>query len=87
MESRKQAEEARERERVVVREHRKGETEKVKEGKRPFFLKEGEVRRRVLVGRFEGMGERRRERVVERRRKKMAGREKKLMPVRRGVEG
>jgi len=87
MESRRQAEEAREREREVVREHRKGERERVKEGKRPWFLKEGEVRKRVLVRRFEGMGERRRERVVERRRKKVAGREKKMMPRRRGVEG
>jgi ribosomal RNA-processing protein 36 len=86
MESRRQAEEAREREREVVREHRRGERERVKEGKKPFFLKEGEVRKRVLVRRFEGMGERRRERVVERRRKKMAGREKKMMPRRRGVE-
>ncbi len=86
MESRRQAEEAREREREVVREHRKGERERVKEGKKPFYLKEGEVRKRVLVRRFEGMGERRRERVVERRRKKMAGREKKMMPRRRAVE-
>lgn len=87
MESRRQAEDAKEREREVVREHRKGERERVKDGKKPFYLKEGEVRKRVLVKRFEGMGERTRERVVERRRKKKAGREKKMMPRRRGVEG
>jgi len=87
MESRRQAEDAKEKQREVVREHRKGEKERVREGKKPFYLKEGEIRKRVLVKRFEGMGEKKREKVVERRRKKKAGKEKKMMPKRRGVEG
>ena len=88
MESRRQADEAKERQQKVIREHRKEEREKVREGKKPFFLKEGEIKKRALVARFEGMGEKKRERVVARRRKKMAGKERKGMPERRRrVEG
>ena len=88
MESRRQAADAREREQKVIREHRKEEKAKVKEGKKPFYLKEGEIKKRALVERFEGMGEKKRERVIEKRRKKRAGKEKKLMPDRRrSMEG
>ena len=83
MENRRQADDAREREQKVVREHRKEEKAKVKEGKKPFYLKEGEIKKRALIERFEGMGEKKRERVMEKRRKKRAGKEKKMMPDRR----
>ena len=80
MESKRQAEEAMEREQKVLREHRKQEKARVKDGKKPFYLKEGEIKKRAQVARFEGMGEKKREKVVERRRKKQAGKEKKKMP-------
>lgn len=69
----------------MVREHRKEEKERMKEGKKPFYLKEGEIKKRALVTRFEGMGEKKRERVLERRRRKKAGKEKKMIPERRRV--
>lgn len=84
MESRKQADERKEAQQKVVREHRKEEKEKVKEGKRPFFLKKGELRKRVLEEKFEGMGEKKRERAMEKRTKRKAQKEKRHMPERRG---
>ena len=69
-----------EEEKAVVREHRKGEREKVKQGKKPFFLKKGEVKKQALVKRFERMGEKKAEKVMEKKRKKKAGKEKKAMP-------
>ena len=84
MESRRKAEEGKEERQAVIREHRKLERERVRSGKTPYYLKEGEVRSKVLEKRFEGMGKRKVERVIERRRKKVAGREKKMMPERRG---
>lgn len=85
MESRRQVEEAKEREQKVIREHRKEEKVKVQEGKKPFYLKEGEVKKRALVARFEGMGDKKRERIVGRKQKKQAGKEKKMIPERRSV--
>ena len=80
MEDRERARKRAEEEKAVVREHRKGEKERVKQGKKPFFLKKGEVKKQALVKRFEGMGEKKAEKVIERRRKKKAGKEKKAIP-------
>ena len=84
MESRKQAEERKEAQQKVVREHRKAEKEKVKEGKKPFFLKKGELKKRMLEEKLDGLGERKRERVLEKRTKRKAQKEKRAMPERRG---
>ena len=81
--SKAKAELMKEREREVVRQHRKEEREKVKAGKQPFFLKKAELKKRVEEKRFEGTGEKRKERILERRRKKKAGKEKRLLPDRR----
>ena len=83
MESRRKAEVLKEEEQKVVREHRKEEKERVKEGKQPFYLKKGDLKTRVLEKRFEGMGEKKVNKVIERRRKKQAGKEKKMLPHRR----
>ena len=85
MESRKKADVLKEERQNVVREHRKQEKERVKEGKTPFYLKKGDVKTKMLEKRFEGMGPKKIERVMERRRKKMAGKDKKLLPQRRRV--
>ena len=84
MESRKQADERKEAQQKVVREHRKEEKQKVKEGKKPYFLKKGELKKRMLEEKLEGMGEKRRERAVEKRTKRKAQKEKREMPERRG---
>ncbi len=80
MESRKKAQEAKERRQGVVRAHRAREKELVKQGKKPFYLKKAELQRRALVERFEGMGEKQVDKVIERRRKKMAAMERRRIP-------
>ncbi|MCJ1381024.1 rRNA biogenesis protein rrp36 [Xylographa soralifera] len=80
MESREKARAAREVQQEVLREHRRREKEAVEKGKKPFYLKKGEQKKLALVKKFEGMGEKRVERVIERRRKKKAGKERKGMP-------
>jgi len=68
------------REREVRSEHKRKEKEMVKNGKTPYFLKESEVRRQVLVKRFEGLSEGKRGRVVEKKRRKMVAKERRNMP-------
>jgi len=85
-ESRARAEADKERARKVVREHRGAQKEAVAQGKRPFFLKQGEIRKRVLVDKFESMKGKEREHAMTRRRKKESQRERRNMPDdRRGV--
>ncbi|MCJ1401433.1 rRNA biogenesis protein rrp36 [Xylographa trunciseda] len=80
MESREKARAAKDVQQEVLREHRRKEKEAVEMGKKPFYLKKGEQKKLALVKKFEGMGEKRVERVIERRRKKKAGKELKGMP-------
>jgi len=87
IESRKKAQETKDREQEVLREHRRQERGKVKGGKKPFYLKKGEQKKLALVKKFEGLKGRQVEKVIERRRKKITAKERRGMPVaRRGVE-
>lgn len=87
MEDRERARKRAEEEKEVVQEHKRNERDAVKEGKTPYFLKKGEIKKQVLVKRFEGMGEKKVEKVMERRRKKKAGMAKRALPMgRRGAE-
>jgi ribosomal RNA-processing protein 36 len=87
MESREKARKAKELEQEVLREHRRKEKAMVEKGKKPFFLKKGEQKKLALVKKFEGLGEKKVDKLIERRRKKKAGRERKSMPFgRRGVD-
>ncbi|TVY46514.1 rRNA biogenesis protein rrp36, partial [Lachnellula cervina] len=52
MENRKKARERREREEAVLERHRKEEKELVRQGKQPYYLKQKEVDKRVLVDTF-----------------------------------
>ncbi|CAJ2508083.1 Uu.00g092690.m01.CDS01 [Anthostomella pinea] len=86
MQSRKQAQERKDAERAVVADHRKHEKELVAQGKQPFYLKRGELKKRVLVDRFAGMKKKQVDRTIERRRKKVTAKERKDMPfARRGA--
>jgi len=67
----------------VQSEHRKHEKEMVKRGKQPYFLKKSEMKKQVLVKRFEGMGEGKRKKAMEKKRRKMASKERKSMPTAR----
>ena len=82
MADRQRAFESKQREREVRSEHRKRERELMREGKKsqPWFLKDADVKREMLVQKFEGMGGKEKRRALERRRKKVAGKEKKEMP-------
>jgi ribosomal RNA-processing protein 36 len=79
-ESRRAAQVAHDRERDVMRDHRAQEKQRVKEGKKPFFLKRSEIKKQVLVKRFEGMGEGKRERVMEKKRRRVTAKERRSMP-------
>ncbi|XXG99943.1 hypothetical protein Hte_006284 [Hypoxylon texense] len=81
MQSRKQAQAQRDKENKLIEEHRRREKELVKQGKKPFYLKKSEQRKRLLVDRFEGLKGKQVDRVIERRRKKLASKEMRNMPM------
>ncbi|KAI1215047.1 DUF947-domain-containing protein [Annulohypoxylon truncatum] len=81
MQGRKQAQEQRDKERRVLEEHRRQEKELVKQGKKPFYLKKSEQKKRLLVDRFAGLKKKQVDRVIERRRKKLAARERRDAPM------
>jgi ribosomal RNA-processing protein 36 len=85
MENRIKSEDGKEREQQVLRQHRKEENERIQQGKKPFFLKNKELKERALVEKFKGMKGKDREKLVERRRRKESQREKKKMPEARRV--
>jgi ribosomal RNA-processing protein 36 len=88
LESKKKAKEKKRKEQEILDEHRKQEKELVKRGKKPFYLKKSEQRKRLLLDRYSGLKGKQLDRAIERRRKKNAAREKKKIPwSRRGVEG
>ena len=61
--------------------------EAVKQGKKPFFLKRSEVKKRALTEQWEGMKGRDQEKALKRRRKKISERERRAMPrERRGQD-
>lgn len=87
MESKKKAQDRKDREKKIIEEHRKAEKELVAQGKQPFYLKKSEQKKRVLLDQFSEMSKRKVDKVIERRRKKIAGKEKKDLPyARRGAE-
>ena len=86
MEDRERARTRTEEHKAVLRDHRRKEKEQVREGKTPFFLKKGDLKKKTLERRFETMGEKRAEKLMERRRKKKAGKERRSMPSARRTE-
>ena len=86
MENRLKAKAAKEREREIMRRHRREEREKVEQGKQPYYLKRKEVKEKALEEKFKGMKGKEREKLMERRRRKEGQREKKKMPSARRVE-
>lgn len=87
MESRKKTQQAKSQRQEVLRTHREKEKELIKQGKKPFYLKKAEQKKRTLLDTFEGMNAKQIDRVIERRRKKKAGRERKGMPEGRRLQG
>ncbi|MDI1491699.1 MAG: rRNA biogenesis protein rrp36 [Ramalina farinacea] len=83
MESRRKTQQLKEQRQEVVRLHRREERAKVAEGKKPFYLKRGEIKERALKERFRGMKSKQVDKVIERRRKKLTAKERKGMPLER----
>ncbi|KAL7625020.1 rRNA biogenesis protein rrp36 [Parahypoxylon ruwenzoriense] len=85
MESRKQAQAQRDRERALLEEHRRREKDMVSRGakQRPFYLKKSEQKRQLLKDRYGEMKKGQVDRAIERRRKKLTARERRDMPLER----
>lgn len=83
MENRKKAQDRKDKADEVVRAHKQEEKELVKAGKKPFYLKESEKRKRVLLDTYSGMKKGQLDHVIERRRRKLDQKEKKRLPFAR----
>ncbi|KAH7318706.1 hypothetical protein B0I35DRAFT_432779 [Stachybotrys elegans] len=77
MESKKKARQRKEDEDKLLAEHRKQEKELVAQGKKPFYLKKSEQKKRLLMDRFAGMSKGQVDKAIAKKRKKVAGKEKK----------
>ncbi|CAG8974754.1 hypothetical protein HYALB_00000365 [Hymenoscyphus albidus] len=87
MESRKKAQARKDKEEEILDKHRKEEKELVKQGKKPFYLKKTEQKKRVLMDQYGALKGKQLDHVIERRRKKVEGKEKKKMPFARRETG
>ncbi len=77
LDSKKKAQDKKDRERRILEDHRREEKELVKQGKKPFYLKKSEQKKRLLTEQFQSMKKRQVDKSIERRRKKLASREKR----------
>lgn len=74
---------AKEREKELLREVRKKEREGVRQGKRPFFMKKGEIKKKVREEMLGKLTEKEREKRDEKREKKRSGKELRRKPSER----
>ena len=87
MEQEDRRREAAHRRRDVLKQVRSEEKEAVKQGKKPFFLKEKDIRNLELKAKFEDLRKNGTvQKYIEKRRKKLAGKDRKLLPQRRGMK-
>ncbi|ORX45818.1 DUF947-domain-containing protein, partial [Piromyces finnis] len=83
LKSKKQTEKERERRQSIKREWRKKEIQRVKEGKKPFYLKKADLKRMELIDKYKNTKSKSIDKILEKRRKKNASKEHKLMPRKR----
>ncbi|KAJ3414374.1 hypothetical protein HDV05_006648 [Chytridiales sp. JEL 0842] len=81
--SRKMQKEKEEKVEGVKREWKKKELEAVKNGKKPYFLKKGDVKKLTLVNQYKNMSAAQVDKLLEKRRKKNSASEKRYMPYQR----
>ncbi|KAJ3301292.1 rRNA biogenesis protein rrp36 [Blyttiomyces sp. JEL0837] len=67
----------------IMRDWKKTEKEAVKQGKKPYFLKESDVKKLALVEKYKKLNPSQVEKVLEKRRKKNSASEKRFMPYAR----
>lgn len=72
LEGKRDAERKKAEEQRVLEEHKKREKELVKQGKRPFYLKRAEQKKRLLAERYKTMNKKQVEKAIVRKRKKEA---------------
>lgn len=80
--------ENRRREKDIMADHKKREKQLISEGKKsnPYYMKKSDLKKQVLLKKYEDMNSKDRAKALERRRKKMASKERKEMPMeRRGM--
>ena len=87
MQNKIKSDEAKEREQEVLKQHRKEERERVEQGKKPFYLKQKDVKERAMVEKFKGMKSKDREKLMNKRRRKEDQKEKRRMPEARRLNG
>ncbi|KAJ3103974.1 hypothetical protein HDU97_009629 [Phlyctochytrium planicorne] len=68
---------------AIMKEWKKKEAEAVKKGKKPYFLKESELKKLVLVEKFKKMTPAQVEKAIEKRRKDNAASERRYLPFSR----
>ncbi|KAA8643244.1 hypothetical protein EYZ11_008498 [Aspergillus tanneri] len=73
------------REKEILADHKKREKQLIREGKKstPYFMKKSDLKKQVLLKKYENMNSKDRAKALERRRKKMASKERKEMPFER----
>jgi len=84
LKSKKETEKDKERRQAIKREWRKKEMQRVKEGKKPYFLKKADLKRMELIDKYKNTKSKSIDKILEKRRKKNASKEHKLMPRKRG---
>lgn len=77
IENKKKSEEKKERERDIVRRHRKQEREQIKLGKKPFYLKRGEAKKQAEQQKWDSLKGRDQKKLQERREKKQSQKQRR----------
>lgn len=81
--------ENRKREQRILADHKKQEKELIREGKKsnPYYMKKSDLKKQVLLHKYNEMNSKDRAKALERRRKKVAAKERLQMPEeRRGLD-
>ncbi|KAG2212337.1 hypothetical protein INT47_001697 [Mucor saturninus] len=76
-------EQEKKRKQELLRERKKQESELVKQGKTPYFLKKSEKRKLDLIDRYQKMGKKTVDRILEKRRKRNTTKDRKHLPFNR----
>jgi len=80
MESQRQSQRNKDKVREVLEQHKKEEREKVKQGKKAYFLKPSEAKTRVLQEEFSKLSDKQVEKTMARKQKRKTQKERKNMP-------
>lgn len=85
LKSMKQSKDITDRRQQIIRDHRKLEAKLIEEGKKPYYLKKGEIKALEVAAEYEEMKKKVEEgasmdRFIEKKRKKRATKQKKFIP-------